>query len=202
MRVPELDHALEWARRGDPDGFRQIYRALSPVVMRVLHALNPAEAEDLASETWMAVAKGLSGFQGDASGLTPWVLTIARNRHRDQCRRSGRRPATTALADGFDPPAPHCSDPAAVMQSSAETARALALVRRLPARQAEVIVLRVLVGLDVAEVARITDQRPGTVRVLAHRGLRTLSGYLAEGSATGGDTACNAQGTLDALRVT
>ena len=42
--------------------------------------------------------------------------------------------------------------------------------RHLPADQAEAIVLRVVAGLDVDRVAAIMDKRPGTVRVLTHRG--------------------------------
>jgi RNA polymerase sigma-70 factor (ECF subfamily) len=50
------------------------------------------------------------------------------------------------------------------------TRAALALIVQLPRDQAEVVALRVLGGLGVAEVARITGRRPGAVRVLAHRG--------------------------------
>ena len=203
MLTPELDRALEWARRGDPEGFRQIYRRLAPTVSRVLWVLNPRDAEDLASETWMAVARDLSKFRGDASGLGPWILAIARNRHRDSCRRALRRPRSVPLSPAFDPPAGGDEEPATRLALSSATAEVLALIRRLPERQAEVIVLRVLAGLDVAEVAAATGQRPGTVRVLAHRGLRTLASYL-EASPTEATRnffrTCNAMGELDALR--
>jgi RNA polymerase sigma-70 factor (ECF subfamily) len=42
-----------------------------------------------------------------------------------------------------------------------------------------VVLLRVVAGLDVTEVARIVGKRPGAVRVLAHRGLRRLAEQLA-----------------------
>jgi RNA polymerase sigma-70 factor (ECF subfamily) len=58
------------------------------------------------------------------------------------------------------------------------TRTALALIAELPRDQAEVVALRVLGGLDVAEVARILGKRPGAVRVLAHRGLRRLAQRL------------------------
>jgi RNA polymerase sigma-70 factor, ECF subfamily len=58
------------------------------------------------------------------------------------------------------------------------TRAALALIAQLPRDQAEVVALRVLGGLGVAEVARITGKRPGAVRVLAHRGLRRLAKRL------------------------
>ena len=71
-------------------------------------------------------------------------------------------------------------DPAAAVEEILETESALALIRRLRPDQGEVILLRVLAGLDVARVARIVGKRPGTVRVLQHRGLRRLAELLAE----------------------
>jgi RNA polymerase sigma-70 factor (ECF subfamily) len=60
------------------------------------------------------------------------------------------------------------------------SARAVvALIAKLPPDQAEIIMLRVVAGLDVGEVARIVGKTPGAVRVAAHRALRRLVG-LAE----------------------
>jgi RNA polymerase sigma-70 factor (ECF subfamily) len=58
------------------------------------------------------------------------------------------------------------------------TAAALAAVAQLPPLQGEVILLRVLAGLDTDAVARIVDRSPGAVRVAAHRGLRRLAEIL------------------------
>lgn len=58
------------------------------------------------------------------------------------------------------------------------TEEALALIRRLPPDQAEVLVLRIVADLDVAATAAVVGRRPGTVRVLAHRGLRRLEQML------------------------
>ena len=57
---------------------------------------------------------------------------------------------------------------------------ALRLIALLPADQAEVVALRFIAGLDVAEVAEIVGKRPGAVRVAAHRGLRRLGEVLGE----------------------
>jgi RNA polymerase sigma-70 factor (ECF subfamily) len=66
------------------------------------------------------------------------------------------------------------------------TRAALALVAELPPDQAEVVALRVLGGLEVAEVARIVGKRPGAVRVLAHRGLRRLAKQVEGAGLLGG----------------
>jgi RNA polymerase sigma-70 factor (ECF subfamily) len=55
------------------------------------------------------------------------------------------------------------------------TARAIAIVRSLPAAQADMVGLRVLAGLDVATVADIVGRTPGAVRVAVHRALHVLA---------------------------
>jgi RNA polymerase sigma-70 factor (ECF subfamily) len=64
------------------------------------------------------------------------------------------------------------------------TVAAIATISALPPLQAEVILLRVLAGLDTEAVARIVGRNPGAVRVAAHRGLRRLAQVLATRSVT------------------
>lgn len=65
------------------------------------------------------------------------------------------------------------------------TEAALDLIAGLPREQAEIIVLRAIAGLDVAQVAQIVGKRPGAVRVAAHRGLRALAARLSTASGEG-----------------
>ena len=71
-------------------------------------------------------------------------------------------------------------DPGDAAVATIATEAALALVASLPPDQAEAVALRAIAGLDVAQVAAIMQKRPGTVRVLAHRGLRELARRLSE----------------------
>jgi RNA polymerase sigma-70 factor, ECF subfamily len=64
------------------------------------------------------------------------------------------------------------------------TERAIALVSQLPPQQAEVIMLRVVAGLDTETVAQIVGRSPGAVRVAAHRGLKKLATMLAGAGVT------------------
>ena len=66
-------------------------------------------------------------------------------------------------------------DTAELVVEQADTRRALALIATLPPDQAEAILLRVVAGLEVAQVADIMGRSPGAVRVLTHRGLKTLA---------------------------
>jgi RNA polymerase sigma-70 factor (ECF subfamily) len=78
--------------------------------------------------------------------------------------------------DERDLPAP--DDPASAALEAISSRAAVALIATLPPDQAEVVLLRVVAGLEVAEVAAITGKRPGHVRVLAHRALRRLAARL------------------------
>ncbi len=52
---------LAAARAGEEWALAELYRDLHPRILRYLRALEPAEAEDLASEVWLDVARGLGG---------------------------------------------------------------------------------------------------------------------------------------------
>jgi RNA polymerase sigma-70 factor (ECF subfamily) len=65
------------------------------------------------------------------------------------------------------------------------SARAVvALIATLPREQAEIILLRVVVGLEANEVARIVGKSPGAIRVAAHRGLRRLAELVERAGVT------------------
>jgi RNA polymerase sigma-70 factor (ECF subfamily) len=134
--------------------------------------------EDLASETWMHVLRGLGTFVGDAREFRAWLFTIARNRAVDAGRARTRRPSVPVADITELHPDPHRqSAPSAedVAIDNDGTAAALRLVSMLPAAQAEMVMLRVVAGLDVADVAALLGKKPGTVRVTVHRALQTLA---------------------------
>ena len=73
-------------------GLRGLYRDLSPAVTGYLRLHGAVEPDDLASETFIGVFTGLSGFSGDEDALRAWVFTIAHRRLVDDWRRRSRRP--------------------------------------------------------------------------------------------------------------
>jgi RNA polymerase sigma-70 factor (ECF subfamily) len=81
--------------------------------------------------------------------------------------------------EAIEAQAPTAPDAAEVAIEHLDTRAAVALISRLPPLQAEVILLRVVAGLDTEAVAELVDRSPGAVRVAAHRGLRRLAAILA-----------------------
>lgn len=153
-----------------------MWQALHPPLLRYLTVRGDAAPEDVAAETWMHVVRGLDGFEGGAAEFRAWLFTIARHRAVDQGRARARRPRTVSVPEPVEVSSPDL-DPSAEQQAveNEATAWALALVATLPPAQAEMVMLRVVAGLEVADVARLVGKRPGTVRVTVHRALRTLA---------------------------
>jgi RNA polymerase sigma-70 factor (ECF subfamily) len=167
---------LARAQEGDEEAFATLWRDLNPALLRYLGVKGEA-AEDVASDTWSTVVKGLRRFKGDESAWRAWVFVSARRRGVDAGRRRAR---AVQLERGLAslPPEKQPVDPADVVAASQDTDAALRLVAQLSPLQAEVIVLRVLSGLSTEEVAQIVHRSPGAVRVAAHRGLRRLEEIL------------------------
>jgi len=177
----DFSEVLREAVRGDGTAFARLWRDSQPPLLRYLRVLIAESAEDVASEVWLEVARGLPRFRGGEPEFRSWLFTMARRRVIDLHRYAARRPATvTSDLKDLDQPAP--GDAATVALEHMSTTAALELIATLPREQAEIIALRVIVGLDVAQVAEIVGKRPGTVRVASHRALRTLAAKLSAAS--------------------
>lgn len=163
-----------------------LWCAFQPALLRYLRAVEPGTAEDIASDTWLEVTRRLDRFTGDERDFRAWLFTIARHRLIDARRRAARH-RTAPVA--WIPERPGPDDPAADVLADLSTEESVRLVAQLPPEQAEAVRLRVIAGLDTEHVARIMNKQPGNIRVLSHRGLRTLARRLAPGEVDVSDAA-------------
>jgi RNA polymerase sigma-70 factor, ECF subfamily len=113
-------------------------------------------------------------FRRRRGALGAWLFTIARHRAVDAGRSQARR-RTVPLAGSGAAERLAAPDAADVAAERISTEAVLALVSALPPDQAEIIMLRVVAGVDAHAVARMVGKSPGAVRVAAHRGLRRLA---------------------------
>ncbi|MDQ1026611.1 RNA polymerase sigma factor (sigma-70 family) [Streptomyces umbrinus] len=179
----ELGAAVARAQEGDEAAFAVAYRIVQPGLLGYLRGLVGDEAEDVASDAWLEIARDLGRFRGDGAGFRGWSATIARHRALDHLRRLKVRPRASALEqDMLELPGPHSTHDQAL--ESLSTEYALELVASLPRDQAEAVLLRVVVGLDGPAAARVLGKRPGAVRTAAHRGLKRLASRLDAESVT------------------
>jgi RNA polymerase sigma-70 factor (ECF subfamily) len=175
--MAELDDVIARARDGDEAAFVVLFRTYQPLLLRYLRWVALDASDDLASDVWLDVVRGLKTFTGDETGFRGWLFTIARRRVVDMRRLRIRRPEVPLAEPPDDGIAP---DAASEVDRTFSTDRAIALIGRLPIEQAEVVLLRVVAGLDVPAVAAIVGRRSATVRVQSHRGLRRLAEILGE----------------------
>jgi RNA polymerase sigma-70 factor (ECF subfamily) len=135
-----------------------------------------AEPEDLTSEVFLGVFRGLGSFQGGEQQFRSWVFTIAHRRLQDERRRLARRPPLATM------------DPAVSLPGGDAEREALdalgeqwvwQLTARLSADQRTVLLLRVVGDLTAEEVARVTGRTEGAVRALQRRGLEALRRMIA-----------------------
>ncbi|AOR32480.1 RNA polymerase subunit sigma-24 [Streptomyces fodineus] len=176
-RDGELGAAVARAQDGDETAFAVAYRIVQPGLLGYLRGFVGEDAEDVAADAWLEIARDLGRFKGDGAGFRGWTATIARHRALDLLRRRKVRPRISALEeDALELPGRLSTHDQALETLSTE--RALELVRALPRDQAEAVLLRVVVGLDGPAAARVLGKRPGAVRTAAHRGLKRLARQL------------------------
>lgn len=175
--MADFDDVIARARSGDEAAFVALFRTFQPLLLRYLRGVARDMSDDLASDVWLDVVRGLGSFSGDETGFRGWLFTIAQRRVVDMRRARTRRPEVTFAEPPDDATAP---DAAWEADQVFSTDRAVALIGELPIEQAEVVLLRVVAGLDVSAVADIVGRRPATVRVQSHRGLRRLAAILGE----------------------
>lgn len=174
---------LTAAQGGSEPAFSVLWRDANPALLRYLRVVAAEHAEDVAAETWVQVVRGLPRFTGDETAWRAWLFTTARRRLLDQARLRKRHPAEP-LDEISASEMPRATDAEQLAMENIATEAAMALLSRLPEQQKEVILLRVVAGLDTEMVATMLGMSTGAVRVAAHRGLRKLAALLSGAGVT------------------
>lgn len=134
------------------------------------------DPEDLLGEVFLQMARRIEDFDGTVAGFRSWVFTIAHHRLVDDHRARTRRPLT--LVDDF----PQRADEEAPEVDALDrlgTKRVEALLAQLTDDQRDVLLLRLISGLTIEEIAGVLDKNVGSTKQLQRRGLNALRRILA-----------------------
>jgi RNA polymerase sigma-70 factor (ECF subfamily) len=172
-----LAEALAAAQGGDEQGFTTLYCEFAPRLLRYATGLMGQDADDVAAEAWMHIARDIRAITGDVDAFAGWAARIVRNRAIDMARYRARRPSYVTET-GALPEFPTDYDSSDEVVEQAATRAAIEWIASLPKDQADAVLLRVVVGLDTLTAAQVLGKRPGAVRVAAHRGLKALARNL------------------------
>ena len=158
--------------------FRALYRshssALYGLILRMVRG-NEEEAKEILQVTWIRAAENLHRFRWESS-LKSWLTGIAINCHRDELRRSRRRPTepidSVAIAALPKVPRPHRDI------GRVDLERAIA---QLPDGYREVLILHDIEGYTHDEIGALMGIRNGTSKSQLSRARRAVRTWLGEG---------------------
>jgi RNA polymerase sigma-70 factor, ECF subfamily len=203
------DADLYALRRGDEAAFLRLVRDQHSALVRLALVYAPSRevAEECVQETWIAVLRGIDGFEGRSS-LRTWICRILVNIARRRAAAERRELPFSSFSDPGDPGpavdperffrsgpnAGHWADPPRAWSVPEEQALSRELrvvvadaIAVLPPNQRAVITLRDVEGWESDEVSAALEIEPGNQRVLLHRARSrvraALERYLASAPA-------------------
>jgi RNA polymerase sigma-70 factor, ECF subfamily len=174
------DELMAGIVRGDAEAFSEVFRRRQRDVFRfALHMTGgSAAAEDVTQDVFLTLMRDAARYEAGRSGLTAWLLGIARNcaRRRLQAERDH-----VPLQDGAEEEALPCVqvDPVGDLTRAEAIERLRRAVLTLPLRYREVIVLCDLQELSYEDAADVAGCAVGTIRSRLHRGRALLAAKLA-----------------------
>jgi len=179
----QFPRVLAAACAGGEWAWRELYEAVAPQLTRYLRARGVPEPDDVVGETFVKVVRYIEGFEGDEAAFRTWVFTIGRNLVVDDLRKRSRRPVDVATDEQLLRAAPRGDAEDDAMRDLA-TAHVEEVLANLSVDQRDVLLLRILGGLTIGEIALVVGKKEGAVKMLQARGLAAIRKQISVGAVT------------------
>ena len=153
-------------RNGSSVDFDAVFAKLYPSLFRYLQRLTGDDdvAEDIAQESFVRLLR--QSLPEDE--IRPWLFTVAMNLVRDRARKSERRQRLLTSAPNLVTRTPL---PDEDMERSEQIAAVRVVLRRLPERDRQLLLMREE-GFKYDEIARVIGVAPASVGTLIARALK------------------------------
>ena len=170
----EQQALLEKASRAHTAAVGEIYdQYVEKIYAYIYHRVGQAElAEDLTGQVFMRMLEAIRSGQAWRTSFSGWLYRIAHNLVIDYYRRRGR--TTFVDIDEVAPISTTEGEPSKSVQASMDRENLRAALNQLTEEQAQVITLRFLEDLSIAEVATIMDKNEGAIKALQYRAVLAL----------------------------
>ncbi len=166
--------------------FSDLYRAhLRDVYSYAYYRIgNHHDAEDLTEQTFLQAYRHFERAQRESHGrpLRPWLIRIAHNLAANLYRDRARKPATP-IDESTTLIAPHTTEQ--LVEGREQLTRVLGGVGRLPEDRREALIMRFALGMDNREIARALGRSDGATKVLIHRAIKQLEGFVSDSGEAG-----------------
>ena len=175
-----FDGVLDAARGGGGWAFEQLFLWLAKPVAAYLRGAGIEDPDGSANDVMLRAFTSLERFSGDEDRFRSWVFTIAHHLVVDERRRMSRRPRSSPLeAAGSEPGEPELAAETHALISLGDD-RVRKLLAALAPDQRDVVLLRIVADLSIEDTAAALGKRPGAVKALQHRAMRSLRNKLGD----------------------
>ena len=163
-----------------PIALDELYARYAGLVVAYLRGQGAPDPEDLASEVFVGVVRGVDSFQGDEAALRSWLLVIAHRRLLDDRRRRGRKPADAVQPHRLHdvPDLGQLADVESVALERLGTDRVRDALDQLTDDQRTVVLLHTVGGLTLPQISEMLGKRLAAVKSLHRRGLAAAARAL------------------------
>jgi len=168
---------LTAARSGESWAYDRLHRQLARSITGFVTVRGAEDPEAMTNEVFLKAFRALDSFDGEEPDFGSWVFSIARNALIDGHRRSARRPQLASRAD-IDIEVSPSAEAEAMDVLSME--RVTSMLASLSDDQREVITLRLVADLSLAQVAEIVGKPVTAVKALQRRGINRLQKEIGE----------------------
>lgn len=176
---------VERVQRGDKAAFDTLVRKYQHKIVKLVsrYVSEPAEAQDIAQESFIKAYRALPRFRGESAFYT-WLYRIAINTAKNHLVAEGRRPVDQQVdlqdPDQYDMNARlrDVATPESMLLTDEIQATVEGAIQELPEELRTAIVLRELEGMSYEEIAAAMDCPVGTVRSRIFRAREAISSRL------------------------
>ena len=160
------------ARAGKRESFGLVYTGVAPDLFEVgIYTLgNSHDAEDVVSETFLEAYKGIRNLR-DENSFRPWIMKIlsvrCKRKISDYIKGKGQLDIDELL------------DLSTGSDGQTERTEVLTAMEKLTPEERTIVVLSVLQGYTIREIAQILSCPQGTVSSKLHRTLKKLRTMLS-----------------------
>jgi RNA polymerase sigma-70 factor (ECF subfamily) len=178
-QAPDFETLIALALAGDRLAAEELVTFVRPLVLRYVGARlgRPAEpsAEDVTNEICDSIIQALPSYRRQKRPFLAFVYGIAAHKIAGTHRALAREEVRLHSSEHPEPE----DDELGRAQQDAFGGHLASLLSMLPAKQREVLVLRVVLGFSAEETAKAVGSSPGAVRVAQHRALSRLRKFLS-----------------------